>query len=136
MVILVAVFAAIWPILIQSIYAARSIDPTLVQVSRSFRLSLADRIRFVLAPDIAAFIWPGLRLAVTAALLVAVGAELIGGAPGIGSAMQDALSLNRQTTMLAYVVSSAALGLLINTGLSVLQERLLWWHPSQRKGGR
>lgn len=136
MVIFVAVFAATWPILIQSIYAARSLDPTLAQVSKSFQLSWNMRLRFVLAPDIMAFVWPGLRLAVTASLLVAVGAELIGGAPGIGSAMQDSLSLNQQAAMMAYVVSAAVLGLALNMTLAVLQERLLWWHPSQRKGGR
>lgn len=136
MVILVAVLAAVWPILIQSIYAARSIDPMLSQVSRAFRLRPIERIRFVLAPDVAAFIWPGLRLAVTTALLVGVGAELIGSAPGIGSQMQVALSQNQQSAMLAYVVTAAALGLIFNMGLSLLQEKLLWWHPSMRKGER
>lgn len=136
MVILIAVLAAIWPILIQSVYAARSIDPMLAQVSRAFRLRWSDRIRFVLAPDAAAFIWPGLRLAVTAALLVGVGAELIGSAPGIGAQMQVALSQNQQDTMLAYVVTAATLGLALNMGLSLLQEKMLWWHPSMRRAER
>lgn len=135
MVVAVAVLAAVWPVLIQSIYAAKAIDLTLIQVSRSFRLRLWDRIRFVLGPDVAGFIWPGFRLAVTTALLVSVGAELIGGAPGIGSAMQAALSLNQQSVMLAYVLTAAAFGLVVNTVVVALQAKLLWWHPAFR-GGR
>jgi ABC-type nitrate/sulfonate/bicarbonate transport system permease component len=135
MVVAVAVLAAVWPVLIQSIYAAKAIDPTLIQVSRSFRLRPWDRIRFVLAPDVAGFIWPGFRLAVTTALLVSVGAELIGGAPGIGSAMQASLSLNQQSVMLAYVLTAAAFGLVVNTVVVALQVKLLWWHPAFR-GGR
>ncbi|WP_167046800.1 ABC transporter permease subunit [Salinibacterium sp. ZJ454] len=135
MVVAVAVLAAVWPLLIQSIYAAKAIDPMLIQVSRSFRLRAVDRIRFVLVPDVAGFIWPGFRLAVTTALLVSVGAELIGGAPGIGSAMQSALSLNQQSMMLAYVLTAAAFGLAVNTVVVALQTKLLWWHPAFR-GGR
>lgn len=132
MVVIVAVLAAIWPLLIQSIYAAQQVDPMLFQVSRSFRLKPLDRLRFVLVPDVTAFIWPGLRLAVTAALLVTVGAQLIGGAPGIGSSMQEALLLDKPNVMFAYVVASAVLGLSINAILMVLQAKLLWWHPSVR----
>ncbi len=135
MVVVVSFLAAVWPLLIQSIYAGKGLDPVLFQVSRSFRLRMRDRIRFVLAPDVLAFVWPGLRLAVTASLLVTVGAELIGGAPGIGSAIQQALLFNQQDTMFAFVVTSALFGLIVNFLLLGLQRRLLWWHPSMR-GGR
>ncbi|MEE2522442.1 ABC transporter permease subunit [Pseudarthrobacter sp. J75] len=136
MVVVVAAMAGIWPVLIQSIYAGRQLDPLLFQVSRSFRLTRLDRLRFVLAPDIMAFVWPGIRLAVTAALLVTVAAQLIGGAPGVGTSIQNALLSERPVTMFAYVIASALLGLLINAALVWLQEKLLWWHPSVRGKNR
>lgn len=136
MVVLISFLAGVWPLLIQAIYAGRQVDPTLIQVSRSFRLKPIERIRFVLAPDVLAFTWPGIRLAVTATLLVTVGAELIGGAPGIGSSIQDALNVNNQTSMFAWVLTAAIYGLIINGLLVLVQRWLLWWHPSMRKGGR
>lgn len=136
MVVAISFLAGVWPLLIQAIYAGRQVDPTLIQVSRSFRLKPIERLRFVLAPDVLAFTWPGIRLAVTATLLVTVGAELIGGAPGIGSSIQNALTVNDQITMFAWVVTAALYGLLINGLLVLVQRWLLWWHPSMRKGGR
>lgn len=136
MVVMVAFLAGVWPLLIQAIYAGRQVDPTLQQVSRSFRLTPIERLRFVLVPDVVAFTWPGIRLSVTATLLVTVGAELIGGAPGIGSSIQAALTVNDQVTMFAWVVTAALYGLLINGLLNVVQRMLLWWHPSMRKDAR
>ncbi|MCW4466937.1 ABC transporter permease subunit [Glutamicibacter sp. MNS18] len=133
MVIMVATFSAVWPVLIQAIYAAEHSDPVLSRVARSFRLKWTDKVRYVLAPEFLAFFWPGVRMAVTASLLVTVGAELIGGAPGIGQAIQAALLVNQQASMFAYVIAAALLGLGINAVLMLVQRKLLWWHPSLRK---
>lgn len=131
-VVTTATITAVWPLLIQSIYAGRLADPALHQVARSFRLSLADRIRFVLMPDALAFIWPGLRMAVTAALLSTVAAQLIGSAPGIGQAIMSAQLSNRPDSLFAWVLTSCVLGLVVNAALMWAQRRLLWWHPSMR----
>lgn len=133
MVILVAWFTAVWPVLLQAMYAAEHADPVLARVAKSFRLTFKDRIQYVLAPEFLAFFWPGIRMAVTASLLVVVGAELIGGAPGLGRAIQDALLVNQQASMFAYVLTAAFTGLGINAVLTLLQRKLLWWHPSMRK---
>lgn len=133
MVVMVATFTAVWPVLIQAMYSAEHADPILSRVARSFRLTLPDKVRYVLAPEFLAFFWPGVRMAVTASLLVTVGAELIGGAPGIGRAIQDSLLVNQQATMFAYVIAAALIGLGINAVLMILQRKLLWWHPSMRK---
>lgn len=136
MVILSSFLAGVWPILIQSVYAARQLDPMLFQVSRSFRLRPRYRLQFVLAPDLVAFVWPGIRLAITATLLVTVASQLIGGAPGIGHSIQNALLNEKQTTMFAYVATAALFGLTVNSIMVLLQNKLLWWHPSLRKASR
>lgn len=133
MVVVVCCFSAIWPLLIQSIYAAQHADPDLHRVARSFRLTWMDRIRFVLVPEALAFIWPGLRLAVNAALLVTIGAELVGSARGtLGFRILEAQVFNQPETLYAYVITSCLLGLALNGALVLAQRRLLWWHPSMR----
>jgi ABC-type nitrate/sulfonate/bicarbonate transport system permease component len=132
MVVIVALIPALWPLIIQSIYAGQQADPVLHRVALSFRLTFRDRLRYVLAPDALAFIWPGIRLATTAALLVTVFAELLGGAKGMGSEIMEAQIYNRPENLYAWVVTACFLGLLINGGLAFLQRKLLWWHPSLR----
>jgi len=133
MVVVVCCLAAVWPLLIQSIYAGQHADPDLHRVARSFRLGWMDRIRYVLVPEALAFIWPGLRLAVTAALLVTIGAELVGSARGtLGYRLLEAQVLNQPDTLYAYVLTACALGLAVNGALTLIQRRLLWWHPSMR----
>lgn len=132
MVIVVAAIPAIWPLIIQSIYAGQQADPTLARVARSLRLTKMDRLRYVLAPDALAFIWPGIRLATTASLLVTIFAELLGGGEGLGKEIIDSQIYNRATDLYAWVVTACVLGLVINAVLSIFQRRLLWWHPSMR----
>lgn len=133
MVIMTAFLTAVWPVLIQSIYAGRLADPLLAQMARSFRLTLADRIRYVLAPDALAFIWPGIRLAVTASLLSTVASQLIGSAPGIGSAILQAQLSERTDSLFAWVLTACFVGLLTNGLLNAAQRKVLWWHPSMRE---
>src|SRR5699024_11662456 len=90
MVILTAWFTAVWPVLLQAMYAAEHADPVLARVAKSFRLTFKDRVRYVLAPEFLAFFWLGIRMAVTASLLVVVRSERSDGAPGLGRALQYA----------------------------------------------
>lgn len=132
MVVLVAMIPAVWPLLIQSIYAGQQSDPVLHRVSRSYRLTVWDRIAYVLAPEALAFIWPGIRLATTASLLAVIFTELLGGAGGIGVALMDAQIYNRAALLYAWVITACILGLITNGLLALGQKKFLGWHPSQR----
>lgn len=132
MVVIVAAIPAVWPLIIQSIYAAQQADPILHRVARTYHLTWRDRVLYVLAPDALAFIWPGVRLATTAALLVTIFAELLGGTVGIGSAIMEAQIYNRPAALYAWVLTACFLGLILNGLLALVQKKLLSWHPSMR----
>lgn len=132
MVIIVAAIPAVWPLIIQSIYAGQQADPILHRVARTYHLTWRDRVLYVLAPDALAFIWPGVRLATTAALLVTIFAELLGGTVGIGSAIMEAQIYNRPAALYAWVLTACFLGLILNGLLALVQKKLLAWHPSMR----
>lgn len=126
------VVGTLWPMLIQSIYAASQIDPALRDVAQSFRLPRGHRIRFLLLPSVAPFVVTGLRIAATVSLLLSVAGEYIGGAPGLGAALGSAEQSGNLPEMYAYILTAATLGVAINFGFIVLQRQLLWWHPSVR----
>jgi ABC-type nitrate/sulfonate/bicarbonate transport system permease component len=130
------VVGTLWPMLIQSIYAASQIDPVLRDAARSFRLSRRHRIRFLLLPSVAPFVATGLRIAATVSLLLSVTGEYIGGAPGLGAALGSAELAGNLPEMYAYILTAATLGVAINIGFIVLQRQLLWWHPSVRTATR
>lgn len=132
MVVLLIVFGATWPLLLQTMYGVHQIDPLARDVAASYRLRLRDRVFAIALPSAAPFVFTGVRLAATVSLLLAVGAELIGGAPGLGSAITLSETNGAIPAMYAYVVSTAFLGLVINLTMVRLERRALSWHHAQR----
>jgi ABC-type nitrate/sulfonate/bicarbonate transport system permease component len=134
MVLLLVVSGTIWPIVIQSIYASRQSEPQLRDMARVFHLGRRWWLTHIFLPGVTPFGMTGLRVAATICLLLAVTGELFGGAPGVGTQIQNAQIGNDNPQMYAYVVVAALLGLLVNSLIWIAQRRLLSWHPSFRKG--
>lgn len=134
--VLLIFLSAVWPLLIQSTYAALEIDPALKQVRRSFHLTWGEYMRFQFLPSALPFVTTGLRVAATICLLTAVSVELLSGAPGLGSQLQASLVVSQTTTLYAYVLTAGVLGVLVNVILLFLQRVVIWWHPSVRGDSR
>ncbi len=131
-VVTLIVIGAVWPVLLQSMYGVHQVDPVARDVARSYRLSLRDTVWRLILPSAAPFIFTGLRIAATMSLLMAVGGELIAGAPGLGEAIGAAQGNGDVPNMYAYILASAALGIVINRAMKHIERKLLSWHPSQR----
>ncbi|HJX78838.1 ABC transporter permease [Glutamicibacter sp.] len=129
MEITMIVLSAVWPLLIQAMYAVKQIEPLHKWVVRVFRLSTKDRIRFLWIPSISLFISTGLRLSATMALLMTVAAEYIGGAPGLGAELSAMEQAFRRPEVFAYTITAGVLGLSINSLVVLFQRKALWWHP-------
>jgi NitT/TauT family transport system permease protein len=125
----VIVYASCWPMLINTIYGLREVDPVAKETLSSFGFgSLAVLLRVSL-PSTAPFIATGVRMSAALALIVAVSAELIaGGATGIGTFITTAGSSDRLDLMLAATAWAGALGLVANGVLAGVEHRLFHWH--------
>jgi ABC-type nitrate/sulfonate/bicarbonate transport system permease component len=132
MVVTLIVFGATWPLLLQTMYGVHQIDPLARDMAASYRLRRRDRVLSIALPSAAPFVATGIRLAATFSLLLAIGAELIGGAPGMGSKITLSQAGGAIPTMYAYVVASALVGLAINLLMSRIERRVLSWHHSAR----
>jgi len=126
------VFGSVWPVLLQAMYGVHQVDPAMWDVARAYGLRRLDRLRFLILPSAAPFVATGVRLAATISLLLAIGAELIGGAPGIGAAITLQQQNGDIPKMWVYVVVSAVLGVVLNLALIGLERRVLKWHSAQR----
>ena len=130
--LLLVVYAAFWQVLVQVLYGVADVDPVADETARSFRFTAWARIRHVLWPSALPFIFTGVRLAASVALVLAVTTELVIGAPGLGAVIAVAQSSNAIPTMYALIVVTGLLGVAINLAARVAERRLLSWHQSVR----
>jgi ABC-type nitrate/sulfonate/bicarbonate transport system permease component len=136
MVLILVMFSAVWPMLVQATYAAQQLSPQMRQVATSFRLSRTSRIRDIYFPSALPFLMTGLRISATISLLITISSEFLGGAPGLGQRLYSTLTVNDNDRMFVYVVTAALLGVVLNWLLVAAQRRVLWWHPSEREKNR
>lgn len=128
------ILSAVWPLLIQSMYAAKQVEPLLKWVFRVFRMGTIDKITQLWAPSIALFVSTGMRLAATMALLMTVASEYLGGAPGLGLNLSNSELAFQRPEVFAYAITAGCLGLIINLLIVFIQQKVLWWHPIIREG--
>jgi ABC-type nitrate/sulfonate/bicarbonate transport system permease component len=124
MEIVIVAFACVWPILILSRAAVRSIEPRLIEVSRVLKLSPGDRVRKIIIPAALPRIFLAFRLAAGIALIVAVTVEIAINPIGLGAGIMTAQQALRPDLMLAYLLWIGLIGYALNTGLVVAQKHL------------
>ncbi|MFF7926327.1 ABC transporter permease [Streptomyces mirabilis] len=131
-VLLLVVYASFWQVLVQVLYGVQDVDPVAEETARSYGLGPWARVRHVLWPTALPYVMTGVRLAAAVALILAVTAELVIGAPGLGARIAVAESSQAVPDMYALVVVTGLLGLLINVGARTVERRALAWHQSVR----
>ena len=127
-VILVA-YATIWPILFNTIYGIRDVDPIAVQTARCFGLGSFAILRRISLPSAAPLIFTGIRISASIGLIVVVGSELLASAQsGIGSYILF-VSLNggQMDSVIAGAAIAGIVGALINSVLERIDRRLFAW---------
>jgi NitT/TauT family transport system permease protein len=128
--VVVIVFASVWPVIINTVYGFREVDPVAKETLRSFGFgSLAVACRVSL-PSAAPFIATGVRIAASLAFVVAVAVELIGvGMSGIGAYVGVSQSGSADIAMLlAVAIWSGLIGLGLNAVFVAAERRAFRWH--------
>ncbi|MDX3241889.1 ABC transporter permease [Streptomyces sp. ME18-1-4] len=131
-VLLLVVYASFWQVLIQVLYGVQDVDPVAEETARSYGLSAWARVRHVLWPTALPYVMTGVRLAAAVALILAITAELVIGAPGLGARIAVAQTSQAVPEMYALIVVTGVLGLLINVGARTVERWALAWHQSVR----
>ncbi|GAB2602980.1 nitrate ABC transporter permease [Paractinoplanes abujensis] len=130
--LLLVVYAAFWQVLVQVLYGVADVDPIAEETARSFRLGAWARIRNVLWPTALPYVFTGVRLAASVALVLAVTAELVIGAPGLGKMIAVAQTSGAVPDMYALIAVTGLLGVAINLAARLFERRTLAWHQSVR----
>jgi ABC-type nitrate/sulfonate/bicarbonate transport system permease component len=133
--VFLAAFAAFWQLIVQVLYGVQDVDPVATDTARSFGFSRLQRLLRVTLPSALPYIATGIRIASAVALILAVTAELIIGAPGMGQQINAARTGGNVELMYALIIAVGVLGLALNWLLILGERRLLYWHHSHRASG-
>ncbi|MFD9705764.1 ABC transporter permease [Lentzea sp. NPDC059081] len=127
--ITLAVYAALWPILFNTIYALDELDSLQLETARVFGVRRTGLLVRVALPSALPFIFTGIRLSATTALIVMVSVEILASSQiGIGYFIMEARSgPGRMDQVLVGTVVAGAIGLLLNNGLERIQRRWVAW---------
>lgn len=131
MKIAMIMYAATWPILINTMYGLREVDPLAKETLRTFGFGRLAVLLRVSLPSTAPFIATGIRVAATIALILAISTELLaGGSDGIGAFIILAgSSPDGLTLTVAATVWAGVLGIATNGAFVLAERRLFHWHP-------
>ncbi len=130
--VFLASFGAFWPLLVQTMYGVRDVDPIAMDTARSFGVGRLERLYRITLPSAVPYIATGLRISSTVSLILAFTAELFMGLPGLGQKVNFAQAYGLDTQLYAYALATGFLGVAIHLVMTALERRALRWHPSQR----
>lgn len=119
----IALTVAFFPVLINTIAGLQSAPPEILDLARSLHASRVKLFQKVLFPNALPYIFTGLKISMTLAVVGAVIGEFIGGNQGLGYLIQQAQFEINTPLMVAAILVLALIGLAAY-GLVVLAERL------------
>jgi ABC-type nitrate/sulfonate/bicarbonate transport system permease component len=115
----------VWPVLLNTASAAGSIHPTLVDMTRTLRLSRLQYMRKVVLPSTVPSILLGVRVALPIAVIIAVLTEMIVSTPGIGRDLIAAQRDYRAAAAFGLLFVLGIFGYLLNAAFVILEGLIL-----------
>ena len=124
-----AAFGILWPVLFNTIYGVRDVDPVARETAKSFGIRGFNVFRSVVIPSAAPFILTGVRIAASLGFIIVVGTELFAGATsGIGAfILNSSLGGGSTVTVIAGAAWAGLFGVIINAVLMGIDRRYFAW---------
>ena len=136
MIVFVVAWACFFPIWHNTLEGVLSVDTSLLDTARTFRLSQRQTIFKIALPFALPYVLTGMRISIAFALILAVVSEMVASDKGVGRFIIDAQSGFRVPEMYAAVISLALVGYITNRIFMACENRALAWRqPSQQPQG-
>lgn len=130
---LVVTIVVFFPVFVNTVRGLRQVDPVHAQLLQSYAVGSWALTRTVRLPGALPFLFTGLRLASSLAVIAAVVAEYFGGLQtGLGSRITSATSNSAYPRAWAYVTAACVLGLVFYVATLLLERLATPWHRPQR----
>lgn len=115
--IILATLSALWPFVISTMGGVGTTHPRLFEVARVFRLTPAATVRKIVIPASVPAVLVGARLAVISAFIIAIVAEMLVSAKGLGWDLVLAQQGLDPARLWALAVTAGIVGYLINVAM-------------------
>src|SRR5262245_41215889 len=132
MTLTVVVLSGLWPILLNAASAVRQIDPLLLDVAYSFRLTAWQRMNRIILPAIVPSLLIGIRIAIPLAIVVTLLVEMLTSLPGIGALMIRSQRNYQSSEVYALLVFVGLFGFVVNDLFAVVEGVIMRrWPPRE-----
>jgi NitT/TauT family transport system permease protein len=124
---------AFYPILLNTMFGVRSIDPKLFEAASMLGCSGTAMFRQIVLPASLPAIFNGLRIAHGFAWILIVVGEMTGVPTGLGSVVMDGRTLSRTDLVITGMIVIGICGFLTDRIIVSISNRLLSWSPQHRE---
>ena len=124
---------AFYPILLNTMFGVRSIDPKLFEAASMLGCSGPAMFRQIVLPASLPAIFSGLRIAHGFAWILIVVGEMTGVPTGLGSVVMDGRTLSRTDLVITGMIVIGACGFVTDRIIVSISNRLLSWSPQHRE---
>lgn len=119
-------FAAVWPILLNTVAGVKQLDSRWLQLSRSLSASRWETLSKVIVPGVLGHVLTGVRLSIGILWIVLVPCEMLGVSAGLGYFILDTRDRLAYSELMAMVLLIGVLGFLLDALARGLHRR--WAH--------
>jgi len=123
---------AFYPILLNTIFGVRSVDPRLFEAASMLGCDGARLFRQVVLPASLPSIFTGLRLGHGFAWILIVVGEMTGVPTGLGAVIMDGRTLSRADLVITGMIVIGVAGFLCDRVIVAINNRVLRWSPQHR----
>lgn len=131
--IAIIAFGAMWPTLLNTVDGVRSLDGELREMSRSYRLSFGQRLRFVLLPHASPQIFSGLRTTLQVSIILIVVAEMVAATSGVGFYLLNSQQTFEVVQTWAGTLLLGGIGYLTTLLFDGVEGYVLSWHRQRNQ---
>ena len=132
--VMVAFLISFFPIVIDTAVGLRSVSTEMIDLARSMGATKGQIFRNFRLPTSLPYLFSGLKVAATMAVVGAVVGEFVGADRGLGYLLLVSNS-NLQTALtFAVIVALTLQGLIMYYAVEILEKFLIPWHVSRRAG--
>ena len=128
MKVVVIAFAAVWPILLNTIDGVGGIEPTVRATVASYHLRRRDTLLRVVLPAISPQVVAGVRTSLSIGIAVIVISEMAGSTDGIGYFILESQRTYSFPEMWAGAIVLGLVGYLVNLGFRAVEKAILSSH--------
>ncbi|MFK9118610.1 ABC transporter permease [Peribacillus frigoritolerans] len=128
--VLLIALGAFFPLYLQTFLGLRNVDKKLYDVALILEFSRREQITKLMIPAALPNILLGIRLALSAAWMCLVVAELLGADRGVGFMIQDARSFMQTDVVFVGIIIFALAGKISDSFVRFLENHLLKWQDS------